>query len=139
MRIWSKRLVTSGVLPTKQLKSMRYELGDMIKQYPNIKHSLVKFANNYDCLYLWEYFEQVIFQCELRGINMNKSYNQEITDIAVSKSSGTYDYSKDYTFLEDNYEYFDICYYNLYEKYLRGIITKEEWQKIEDLIGGEIE
>ena len=37
---------------------------------------------------------------------MNKSYNQEITDIAVSKSSGTYDYSKDYTFLEDNSDYF---------------------------------
>ena len=34
MRIWPKILITSGALPTKQLKSMRYELGDMIKQHP---------------------------------------------------------------------------------------------------------
>ena len=138
MRIWSKKLITSDVLPTKQLKAMRYELGDMIKQYPNIKNPLVKFANNYDCLYLWEYFEQVIFQCELRGINMNKSYNKKITDIAVSKSSGTYDYSKDYTFLEDNSDYLKICYWNLYEKAIREAITNEEWKKIEDLIGKEV-
>lgn len=50
MRIWSKRLIP--ILPTKQLKAMRYELGDMIKQYPNIKHPLVKFANDYGIKYL---------------------------------------------------------------------------------------
>ena len=138
MRIWSKKLITSGVLPTKQLKAMRYELGDMIKQYPNIKHPLVKFANNYDCIYLFEYFEKVIQECENRNINMNKKYNQEIIDLAVKKSSGTYDYSKDYTFLEDNSDYLKICWWNLYEKAIRGIITDEEWKKIEDYIGGEI-
>lgn len=63
---------------------------------------------------------------------MNKSYNQEIIDMAVSKSSGTYNYSKDYIFLEDNEEYLIICYWNLYEKYLRNMITDEEWQKIKN-------
>lgn len=130
MRIWSKKLIP--VLPIKQLKAMRYELGDMIKQYPNIKHPLVKFANNYDCVYLFEYFEQVIQECEKKNINMNKSYNQEIIDMAVSKSSGTYNYSKDYTFLEDNEKYLTICYWNLYEKYLRNMMTDEEWKKIKN-------
>ena len=46
MRIWSYDLIE--VLPKKQLLAMRYELGDMIKQYPNIKNGLVKFANNYE-------------------------------------------------------------------------------------------
>ena len=69
---------------------------------------------------------------------MNKSYNQEIIDIAVSKSKGEYDYSKDYTFLEDNSDYLKICWWNLYEKAIRGVISNEEWQKIEDLIGKEV-
>lgn len=139
MRIWSKRLITSGVLPTKQLKAMRYELGDMIKQYPNIKHSLVKFANNYDCAYLGQYFILVCRELDKRGINKNISYDTNIISIVLEKSKFNDDiYFKECTFDEDNCEYFDICYYNLYEKYLRGIITKEEWQKIEDLIGGEI-
>ena len=120
------------VLPIKQLKAMRYELGDMIKQYPNIKHPLVKFANEYDCVYLFEYFEQVIQECENKNINMNKSYNQKIIDMTVSKSNGTYDYSKDYTFLEDNADYLKICYWNRYEKHLRNIINDEEWQKIKN-------
>lgn len=135
MRIWSKRLIP--VLPTKQLKAMRYELGDMIKQYPNIKHPLVKFANNYDSNYLLDYFENVVNECNKRNINMNKEYNDKIMEIAFLKSNGNI--SLNYTFSEDNYEYFDICYYNLYEKYLRGIITEEEWQKIEDLIKSEVE
>ena len=136
LRIWSKRLIP--ILPTKQLKAMRYELGDMIKQYPNIKHPLAKFANNYDCIYLFEYFEKVIQECEKRKINMNKSYNQEIIDIAVNKSSGTYDYLKDYTFLEDNNDYLKICLWNLYEKAIRNIITNEEWKPINDLFKEEI-
>lgn len=138
MRIWSKKLITSGVLPTKQLMAMRYELGNMIKQHPNIKNPLVKFANNYDCIYLFEYFEEVIQECEIRKINMKKNYNQEIIDIAVNKSNGTYDYSKDYTYLEDNADYLKICWWNLYEKAIRGVIKDEEWKKIEDLFKEEI-
>ena len=134
MRIWSKKLIP--VLPIKQLKAMRYELGDMIKQYPNIKHPLVKFANDYDSNYLLDYFENIVNECNKRNINMNKEYNDKIMEIALIKSNGNV--SLNYTFSEDNYEYFDICYYNLYEKYLRGIITKEEWQKIENLIGKEV-
>lgn len=135
MRIWSKKLIP--VLPKKQLMAMRYELGNMIKQYPNIKHSLVKFANKYDCIYLFEYFEKVIQECEKRNINMDNSYNQKIIDIAVSKSKGEYDYLNDYTFLEDNADYLKICYWNLYEKTIRGVISDEEWKKIEKFYKGE--
>ena len=60
MRIWSKVLVP--YLPKKQLMAMRYELGDMIKQYPNIKHGLVRFANDYDSIYLFDYFFEVLLK-----------------------------------------------------------------------------
>ena len=79
MRIWSKVLVP--YLPKKQLMAMRYELGDMIKQYPNIKHGLVKFANNYDIGYLGYYFCYVCDELDNRGVNTSIGYE------AVSRSS----------------------------------------------------
>lgn len=126
MRIWSKILITSGALPTKQLKSMRYELGYMIKQYPNIKHPLVKFANNYDIMFLYSYFMEVCKEMGNRNINMNKSYNDSICDIVCSKTKS----SENYKFREDNEEYLRICKWNLYEKFIRGMITEKEWAKI---------
>lgn len=126
MRIWPKILITSGALPTKQLKSMRYELGDMIKQHPNIKHPLVKFANNYDIMFLYSYFMEVCKEMGNRNINMNKSYNDSICDIVCSKTGS----SKNYKFSEDNNRYLKQCLCNLQEKYDRGIITKEEWDRI---------
>ena len=120
---------------------MRYELGDMIKQYPNIKHPLVKFANYYNIKYLAQYFKEVCNECEKRGIKMNHKYNIEIWNLWQIKVPFEDNGIPDETcrFKEDNEEYLKICYWNLYEKYLRKIITDEEWQKIEDLIGGEIE
>lgn len=137
MRIWSKKLIP--VLPTKQLKSMRYELGDMIKQYPDIKHPLVKFANNYDCSYLGEYFILTCKECAKRKIKMSAKYSNDIISLALENSK--YDdiyYLKNNVFGEDNKEYLTICYWNLYEKHLRKMITDEEWQKIEDLFKEEI-
>ena len=125
------------VLPNKQLKAMRYELGDMIKQYPNIKHPLVKFANDYDIAYLYDYFLCVIGEMRIRKINMNESYNKSILSIFEEKTEINNFY--DLTFKEDDEEYLKICYWNLFEKAIRGVIKNEEWQKIEDLIGGEIE
>lgn len=124
MRIWSKALIP--VLPTKQLKSMRYELGDMIKQHPNIKHPLVKFANNYDIMFLYSYFMEVCKEMGNRNINMNKSYNDSICDIACSKTRS----SENYKFSEDNKVYLQICRWNLYEKFIRGMITEDEWCEI---------
>lgn len=128
MRIWSKGLIP--VLPTKQLKSMRYELGDMIKQHPNIKHPLVKFANNYDIMFLYSYFMEVCKEMGNRNINMNKSYNDSICDIVCSKTGS----SKNYKFSEDNEEYLRICGWNLYEKHLRGMIPEEEWKRLEEVL-----
>ena len=138
MRIWSKKLVISGALPTKQLKSMRYELGDVIKQYPNIKHPLVKFANNYDIVYLGEYFIVVCKEFDKRFIKHNATYDSKILSIIAKQTNIEYGIDVDefgncYTSLdhlqfdEDNEEYLKICYWNLYEKHLRKMISEEEW------------
>ena len=129
MRIWSKKLIP--VLPTKQLKAMRYELGDMIKQYPNIKHPLVKFANNYDISYLWWYLEEVRVQIESRGIKTNQDYDLNINKIVSDKTDNIVECNKA-VFKEDNHRYLKQCLYNLQEKYDRGIVSEEEWRKIED-------
>lgn len=132
MRIWSKKLIP--VLPTKQLKAMRYELGDMIKQYPNIKHPLVKFANNYDMRYLAEYYKLVHKETKKRKINTNSSYDINICVLITEKcKAAPFENTEYYIFKEDNEEYLMICKYNLYEKYLRCMITKEEWEKIEEV------
>ncbi len=130
MRIWSKVLIP--VLPTKQLKSMRYELGDMIKQYPNIKHPLVKFANNYDIGYLGRYFALVCKEMDKRKINHNTTYDGKIFSIMEEKTKMSYReiVDNDLRFDEDNKVYLQICRWNLYEKFIRGMITEEEWCKI---------
>lgn len=136
MRIWSKRLIP--VLPTNQLKAMRYELGDMIQQYPNIKNSLVKYANEYSCSYLGHYFILVCKEMDKRGINKNISYDVKILDMVSSKDKYSDDIFKDLQFKEDNNRYLKQCYYNLQEKYDRGIITDEEWQKIDEYYTREV-
>lgn len=131
MRIWSKKLIK--VLPDKQLKAMRYELGDMIKQYPNIKHPLVKFANNYDIVYLYSYFRGVCKEMKNKNIRMNEDYNLNIAVLIAFKTNvDDIDWSN-VVFKEDDEEYLTICKWNLYEKYIRGTITKEEWEKIENV------
>lgn len=128
MRIWSKVLIP--VLPTKQLMAMRYELGDMIKQHPNIKNPLVKFANKYDIMFLYSYFMEVCNEMDNRNINMSESYNDKISNIACTKTGS----SKNYQFNEDNEEYLTICKWNLYEKYIRGSITQKEWDKLKEVL-----
>lgn len=133
MRIWSKRLIC--YLPDKQLKAMRYELGDMIKQYPNIKHSLVKFANEYDIAYLYGYFDAVCKELRKRNVNMNVPYNNKILDIVYDTPSKL-PIINNCAFKEDNDRYLRQCYYNLQEKYDRGIVSKEDWKNIHKNIYG---
>ena len=131
MRIWSRTIL--DVLPIKQLMAMRYELGDMIKQYPNIRNGLVKYANNYDIIYLGSYFVAVCEECFNRNIKMSQKYNDEILNIVDQKTeiaNKEISILKDYKFKEDNLRYLKQQLYNLEEKADREIISKEEWKKI---------
>ncbi len=135
MRIWSKRLIE--YLPNKQLLAMRYELGDMIKQYPNIKNGLVKFANNYDCNYLYDYFLVVNIEINKRNLRINEKYNVNISSIVKSKTKKVYlPFKEIYVFNEDNPRYLIQNLYNLQEKHDRGLISDEDWKKIDKFWDG---
>ena len=148
MRLWHYKLIP--VLPTKQLKAMRYELGDMIKQYPNIKHPLVNYANNYPIICLWNYFCIVCNEMTNRNIKMNNSYNIQIErivyantfkniEIKVVSQQEMPEYKiNTFEFKEHNNRYLKQCYYNLQEKYDRGIITQDEWDKIEESLESKV-
>lgn len=137
MRIWSKDLIK--VLPNKQLKAMRYELGDMIKQYPNIKHPLVKFANNYDSMYLLDYFMNVVLELNERKIKMVDLYNIGVHATAVKKSENKDLKLTNLRFKEDNKAYLEICYMNLFEKNLRKMISDEDFEKIYKVVAEKME
>lgn len=119
-------------MPNAQLKSMRYEIGDMVKQYPNIKNRLVSYANNYDIKYLYSLFQDVLDEFDKRKINHNKKYDNKIEEIVKEKSHFQFSYLNLY-YEEHNDRYLKQCLYNLEEKATRNIISKEEWQKVEEL------
>lgn len=131
MRLWDYRLIK--VLPNAQLKAMRYEIGDMVKQYPNIKNRLVSYANNYDIVYLLSYFYQVAKEMEKRNIKMNDAYNSEIVDICFQKSKSEnifFDFNTPPIYPEHNDRYLRQNFFNLEEKHDRNMITDEEWEEI---------
>lgn len=129
MRLWDYRLIP--VLPNAQLKAMRYEIGDMVKQHPKIKNRLVNYANDYDIKYLYSLFEDVLDEFDKRKINHNKKYDDEIEKTVKEKSRFQFSYLNLY-YEEHNDRYLKQCYYNLQEKYDRGIISEEEWQPIQN-------
>ena len=116
MRIWDYRLIS--YLPNAQLKAMRYEIGDMVKQYPNIKNRLVSYANNYDIRYLESYFRDILEEFNRRKINHNKKYDDEILKITNEKSISEFKHLN-YFYPEHNDRYLKQCFYNLEEKYDR--------------------
>ena len=65
----------------------------------------------------------MVAELENRNIKYNKKLWTEILTMTNGNFSGN-----DYP--EHNDRYLKQCYYNLQEKYDRGIIAKEEWQKI---------
>ena len=131
MRLWDYRLIS--VLPNAQLKAMRYEIGDMVKQYPKIKNRLVSYANDYDIKYLYSLFEDVLDEFDKRKINHNKKYDDEIEKTVKEKSHFQFSYLKLY-YEEHNDRYLKQCYYNLQEKADRGIISEQEWNKVEEFM-----
>lgn len=89
---------------------------------------------NYDKIYFMNYVIDVITEMDNRQLNYQSKYFYEICDFCQTfGGSGLICYS------EHNDRYLKQCYYNLQEKYDRGIITEEEeWQKIEDLFKSEV-
>lgn len=92
---------------------------------------------DHDKQYFRNYVELVCNEMAKRKINYNYSYLNEIYNFCEPPKYGL-QISPFKRYPEHNIRYLRQCYYNLQEKYDRGIITEEEWSKIHAKFGDEI-
>lgn len=130
MRLWSYQLIP--VLPNAMLVSQWRECIAIKRQWEKgtLKHRLVSYVMDYDVELFSNYVRKIVLELKHRSINFQMKYLGEIIDFC----NGDLYICENYP--EHNDRYLKQCLYNLQEKADRGIITKEEWQKIEDKFGG---
>ena len=133
MRLWHYKLIP--VLPKEMLVSQWRECIAIKRQWEKgtLKHRLVSYVMDYDKGYFKTYVNKVIQEMTNRDIKYQQKYVDEFYDFGIEGINSKY-----YVYEEHNDRYLKQCYYNLQEKADRGIITNEEWQKIEDLFKEEI-
>lgn len=128
MRLWHYKLIP--YLPKAMLVSQWRECIAIKRQWKKgtLKHRLVSYVMNHGKYLFSNYVRQVTEELMNRNIKFQLKYWDEIIEFC----DGNY-ICEDYP--EHNDRYLKQCLYNLQEKADRGIITKEEWQKIEDEFG----
>ena len=132
MRLWHYKLIP--YLPNKMLISQWQELIAIKRQWEKgtLKHRLVSYVMDYPKEYFMSYVADVVFELEKRGINYKEIYLDEIINFCECKIPLIPLSLMGYP--EHGNRYLRQCYYNLQEKYDRGIITEEEWLKIYDFV-----
>lgn len=126
MRLWHYKVLPC--LPDKMLVSQWRECIAIKRQWEKgtLKHRLVSYVLNHPKDEFIKYVVEVVGELEHRDIKYNKKYLDEIIDFCENKTVlGVTPYP-----LEQNNRYLKQCLYNLQEKADRGIITKEEWNKV---------
>ena len=128
MRLWDYRLIP--VLPDKMLVAQWRECIAIKRQWEKgtLKHRLVSYVMDYDRTYFRTYVREVVKELKSRGINVNLKLYDEIWDFCSVFPEPV----GDTHYPEHNYRYLLQCFYNLQEKYDRGIISKDEWKKIRE-------
>lgn len=119
MRIWDYRLIP--VLPNKMLVSQWRECIAIKRQWEKgtLKHRLVSYVMNYDKGYFMNYVNKVYCEMRIRDIKFQMKYLDEIGNFCYLSNGKNY--------LEHNDRYLKQCLYNLEEKAMRNIISKDEW------------
>ena len=130
MRLWHTQLIT--VLPREQLVSQWREcsaLASNIQKKGNPNHILCNFIMDYDFDHFISYAFYVREEMTRRDYRTMNSVWEKIVSL---KSDYTLLPLKEVYGRKMNNTYFDICWYNLYEKYLCGGIKDEDWVRIKD-------
>lgn len=112
MRLWHYKIIP--YLPKSQLIAQWRELNSIFAKQD--KHILINYIYNYPKDYLYSYSSCVLDEMKKHGYQIKKwdNYNEYFESLRFSKPNMNLIYS------EHNSEYFEICYWNLREKYLRG-------------------
>ena len=137
MRLWHYKLIP--VLPNAMLISQWRECIAIKRQWEKgtLKHRLVSYVMDYPKGFFNYYVFKIKQEMQNRNIKYQEKYYDEIVKFNDDTLSELFDNINFYP--EHNDRYLKQCYYNLQEKYDRGIITKEEWQLIEDRFKSEVE
>ena len=128
MRLWHTDLIS--VLPREQLVAQWRELSAIagaIQKKGTPNHILVNFVLDYDYDNFISYAAEVREEMTKRGYRTMNSVWEKITSLKANwvKLPHNEIYKE-----KMNNVYLEICYYNLYEKYLCGGIEKKDWDNI---------
>ena len=141
MRIWHYKLIS--VLPKKQLVSQWRELMAIkraIEENGTPNHSLVNIVLDYNIEDFKTY--TTLIYAEL----LNRHFKAKLENYLEIVNWKCDNFNNDAVKEENkvfkgwrNKRYLKQCLYNLQEKYDRGTISDDEWEKIKDKFGGHIE
>ncbi len=109
MRLWHYKLIP--YLPKSQLLAQWRELNSIFKKQD--KHILINYIYEYPKEYLKVYADKVFDEMVRRGYNIKSMENYDRYFCCCSCSC-------DENYPEHDETYLTICYWNLYEKFLRG-------------------
>ena len=126
MYFWDFRLIP--VLPNKMLVSQWRECLAIKRQWEKgtLKHRLVSYVMNYDTSFFSNYVTLIAKEMNRRNIKFKVQYLNEIFEFSSNLNTVLF-----IPYPEHNDRYLKQCYYNLQEKYDRGIITEDEWKPID--------
>lgn len=130
MRLWHKYMLSA--LPREQLVGAWRELSAIasnIQKKGSPNHILCNFIMDHDFDHFISYTYYVREEMTKRGYRTMDSVWNKIT--ALKPGWKLLPLSDIYP-EEMNDTYWTICYYNLKEKWLRGGITNEDWQKLDN-------
>ena len=128
MRLWHTSFIK--VLPREQLVAQWRELSGIagaIQKKGTPNHILVNFIMDYDFDHLISYAYYVREEMTRRGYRTMNSVWEKI--VSLKPNYNILPLKLIYPEKMDTL-YLNICYYNLYEKYLCGGIKQEDWDKI---------
>ena len=130
MRLWHTQLIS--VLPREQLIAQWREVSAIagsIQKKGTPNHILVNFVLDYDYDDFINYSAIIRKEMTKRGYKTMDSVWNKIVSLKPNYIKKDL---KDIYPEKMNDEYFEICYWNLREKYLCGGIKNEDWLKIQE-------
>ena len=130
MRLWHTELIK--VLPREQLVAQWRELSAIagaVQKNGSPNHLLVNFVLNYDWSHFVSYAYYVRKEMTNRGYRTMNNVWDKICSLADKEN--ILPLNEVYK-AKMNKEYFEICHFNLLEKYLCGGIDEKTWNKIEN-------
>ena len=130
MRLWHYDLLT--FLPRSQLLAQWRELNSIYAKQD--QHVLINYVYAYDKPHLYVYSHAVLAEMQARGYSI-RSFDKMDAYFADADLS---DLPKRVFPEHHTFEYVTICYYNLYEKFLRGQkdYTAEQFSLLQQYVEG---